>query len=361
MLTGMFRSALLLALAIIASASSAAAQTGWGFAVVDGDFYFTDLTRGRVVELDRVGRLRVLLEDVHCHNLAPGYDGRIYGEAVGTNRGGVGGIVAVWSLTPSGERAWMMPPTAAPVEGVWIARDAADNSYAWQGEEGRASRIVKRTPAGAVIALAGDGWGQADGRGTAAQFGRVGGLAVTPGGVVYVADSGHLRRIDLDGTVLTLARDAVSPKTGGLPGRADLFNHSLGVAVGSDETVYVVDHYNQRVVRWDRARGAVVIWNGENWLSRLTGGGIGWYPGGIAAAGEDVYVLEVLQVPAFAADLVGSPRIRRIAPDGSSTLIASVASAPLRAGMVMFAAAVVFGVLMWRRRRRSYKRIGMTT
>ena len=278
MVTRVVRAAFLLALATAASADSARAQAGWGLGVVNGEFYFTDLTRGRVVKLDPAGRVRVLIEDVHCHNLAPGYDGRIYGEAVGANRGGAGDVVAVWSLTASGERTWAMPPTARPPEGVWIARDAEGNAYAWQGEEGRTSRIVKRSPAG---------------------------------GVVYVADSGHLRRIGPDGAVETLARDAVSLRTGGLPGRADLFNHSMGVAVGDDETVYVADHYNLRVVRWDRSRGAVVIWSGADWLSRLTDGGLGWYPGGVAADGADVYVLEVFHAPGLVADLVGSPRIRR--------------------------------------------------
>jgi sugar lactone lactonase YvrE len=257
------QTAFLLAVATAASAGTARAQAGWGLAVQSDEFYFTDLTRGRVVKLDPAGRVRVLIEDVHCHNLAPGHNGRIYGEAVGTGRGGVGAVVAVWSLTTSGERAWVMPPTAQPAEGVWIARDALGNSYAWHGELGRASRIVKRTPAGAVTVLAGNGWGHADGRGSEAQFGHVGGLAVTRDGVVYVADSGHLRRISPDGSVETLARHAVSTRTGGLPGQADLFNHSMGVAVGENETVYVADYYNLRVVRWDEARGPDVILGGH--------------------------------------------------------------------------------------------------
>ncbi|MGH9779054.1 MAG: hypothetical protein ACRD5I_11645 [Candidatus Acidiferrales bacterium] len=359
-MTRVVRAAFLLALAMAASAGSARAQAGWGLGAVNGEVYFTDLTRGRVVKLDPAGRLHVLIEDIHCHNLAPGYDGRIYGEAVGANRGGAGDAVAVWSLTASGERTWAMPPTAQPGAGVWIARDAEGNAYAWQGEEGRTSRIVKRSPAGGVTVLAGGAWGHADGRSAEAQFGFVGGLAVTRAGVVYVADSGHLRRIGADGAVETLARDAVSLRTGGLPGRADLFNHSMGVAVSDDETVYVADHYNLRVVRWDRGRGAAVIWSGADWLSQLTDGGIGWYPGGVAADGADVYLLEVLRVPGLVADVVGSPRIRRYSPDGSSLVVAVVASTPLRLGVAAaFAAAIVGLVLLLR--RRGYRRMGMTT
>jgi hypothetical protein len=350
------RAALLLLLAL--GGLPARAQTGWGLGLVNAEFYFTDLTRGRVVKLDRTGRVHALIEDVHCHNLAPGYDGLIYGEAVGANSGGMGDEMGIWCLTTSGERSWLMPPTAPPIEGFWIARDALGNSYAWQGELGRVSRIVKRTPIGEVIVLAGAAWGQADGRGDAAQFGEVGGLAVTRDGSVYVADSGHLRRLDPDGVVQTLARDLISPKTGGVPGRAYLFNHSVGLAASEDGVVYLADHYNRRVVRWDHARGATVIWDAENWLSRLTGGGIAWYPGGVAFAGPDAYVLEVLQVPGLLADLVGSPQIRRISPDGSSTLVASVTSAPLRLGVAALVVLLVFGPLAWWRRSRARSRIG---
>lgn len=352
MLTRILRVAVLLLLAQALSPVPAHAQSGWGLGVVNGEFYFTDLTRGRVVKLASTGRVHSLIEDVHCHNLAPGYDGRVYGEAVGANQGGMGEEMAIWRLTPSGERSWLMPPTAPPTEGVWIARDELGNTYAWQGELGRVSRIVKRTPAGEVIALAGAAWGQADGRGDAAQFGQVGGLAVTRDGVVYLADSGHLRRLAPDGVVHTLARDLLSPKTGGVPGHAYLFNHSVGLAVSADGVVYLADHYNRRVVRWDQARGTAVIWeSAEAWLSRLTGGGIAWYPGGVATEDSGVYVLEVLQVPGLLADLVGSPRIRRIAPDGSSELVTAVASAPLRLGLAAATVALILGVVALRRRR----------
>src|SRR5688572_2124170 len=329
MLTCVARNSLLL-LSLALGPTVAEAQLGWGLGVADGEFYFTDLTRGRVAKIDSTGRLHTLIEDVHCHNLASGYDGFIYGEAVGANRGGMGEQMAVWRLAVSGERSWVMPPTAPPSEGVWIARDALGNSYAWQGELQRYSRIVRRSPEDALSVLAGDAWGQADGPGAAARFGQVGGLAVTREGVVYLVDSGHLRRISLAGDVETLARDLVSTETGGVPGHADLFNHSVGLAVSEDEAVYIADHYNLRIVSWDRDRGAAVPWHGGGWLSRLTGGGISWYAGGVATADGDVYVLEVLQVPSFLADLIGSPRIRRIAPDGSSTLAATVASSQLR-------------------------------
>ena len=344
------------ALLLVAFGSSVHAQNGWGLAVVNGEFHFTDLTRGRVVKIDRSGRVNVFFEDIHCHNLAPGYDGRIYGEAVGTGSGGVGGVVGVWSLTANGEKGWVMPPTGQPLSGVWISRDEIGNSYGWDGEPDITSRIVRRGPSGEISILGGGEWGQADGVGASARFAYIGGLATTRGGVVYVTDSGHLRRVQPDGTVDTVVQNIVSERTGGLPGEASLFNHSVGVAVSENETVYIADHYNLRVMRWDRNNGASIAWNGADWLSRLTDNGIGWYPGGVAVDGTDLYVLEVLIAPPFLADLVGSPRIRRILPDGSSTSVASVASTPMRVGAAGIGVLLVLGLALLGRRLRGKRR-----
>ena len=344
------------ALLTVAFGSSVRAQNGWGLGIVDGEFHFTDLTRGRVVKIDRSGRLNVLFENIHCHNLAPGYDGRIYGESVGSNSGGDGGVVGVWSLTADGEKGWVMPPTGQSLSGVWIARDEIGNSYAWEGELDITSRIVRRGPSGEISILGGSEWGQADGVGASARFGNIGGLASTRDGVVYVTDSGHLRRVQHDGTVDTVAQNIVSERTGGLPGQASLFNHSVGVAVSGDETVYIADHYNLRVMRWDRNNGASIVWNGADWLSRLTSNGIGWYPGGVAVDGADLYVLEVLIAPPLVADLVGSPRIRKILPDGSSTSVASVASTPMRAGAGGVGVLLILGVALLVRRLRGKRR-----
>jgi hypothetical protein len=104
--------------------------------------------------------------------------------------------------------------------------------------------------------------------------------------------------------------------------------------------------------------GLTLFWEGTDWLSRLTDGGIAWFPRGVATDGSAVYILEVLQVPALVADLIGSPRIRRIEPDGSSRLVASIASAPLRLGVATAVALLIAAVVAWRRR---YSRMGMTT
>ena len=346
---------------LLGCASLAPAQTGWGLAVQDGAFTFTDLTRGRIARVESDGRLRVLIPDVHCHNLAPGYDGFIYGESVGTNRGGMGDVLGVWRLPPSGELEWVQPPAASPADGAWIARDAAGNTYGWRAE-GIEWRIVRRAPDGSATLSMGRG----------GEFANVGGLAVSRAGVLYALDSGDLRRMAADGGVTTLARGIASGRTGGIPGRQDLFNHSVGLAVaeiGGQETVLVVDHYNHRVVAWNERDGARVLWSTSSRLVRLTNGGLGWQVTGVSVEGGAVYVLEALAGPAIVADVVGSPRIRRVGADGRSTIVAHVASAPVRAAAGTLAFGVVALVLYlglrrkWRQRRRTphQMRMGMTT
>jgi len=118
------------------------AQAGWGIGVIKGDIYLSDLDRGQVIKLDRNGKRRILVDDIHCHNLAPAFDGSVYWEAVGTNRGGMGDTVAIWRLSPNDELDYLMPPTPTPTLGVWISHDATGNSYSWHQAGERISQIL---------------------------------------------------------------------------------------------------------------------------------------------------------------------------------------------------------------------------
>ncbi|HUP49474.1 MAG TPA: hypothetical protein VNA04_11855 [Thermoanaerobaculia bacterium] len=311
------------------------AQSSWGIAPIDGDFYLTDLGRGRVVRLDGRGSIHVVIDDVHCHNLASDHRGRVHGEAVGEGAGGTGGVVSLWRIA-GGRVERVMGPASEPEPGLWIARDAAGNSYGWMGSGERLSRIFVRTPAGDAAVLAGEEWGLEDGSASEARFAAVGAVAASADGTLYVTDSGHLRRVSRGGEVETLARDVVSVRTGGLPGDFGLFNHSVGLAVGAGDTVLIADAYNRRGVRWRPGHGTDVFRDQASWLSRITGGGLGWSPAGIAFDGGDILVLEAFSSPRFLASLIGTPRLWRIRPDGSSERLATFASRPLR-----IAAAVV--------------------
>ncbi len=115
-------------------------------------------------------------------------------------------------------------------------------------DAGDAQRIRRITPQGVVSSLAGGGQGYANGPGASARFSTPSGLAISPSGVLYLADTGNnaVRRITMDGTVSTQA--------GGLsPGYRDgvaheaRFNGPVGIAVDSGGRVIVADTYNDRI------------------------------------------------------------------------------------------------------------------
>ncbi|MFQ5925993.1 MAG: hypothetical protein ACE5MH_00990 [Terriglobia bacterium] len=329
------------------------AQAGWGLAADgQGQFFFCDIQRDRVWKLDQQGKLHLLFTQNHCHTLLLSYDGNIYGEDIGgESRGGPG--VSLWKLTPQGQRSYILPPTTNPDKSIWIVRDREGNTYAWNGNQHakRESQILKRTPAGTISVLAGSDWGYADGRGSEAKFGNVGGMAIGLDNTLYVAEEGNLRKVQLDGTVTTLARGLLSKATGGLPDLSGLWNHSMGMAVDAQNNVYVVDYRNRRVIKRTPEGVVTTIAQSKGIANALTRSQWGWFPTGVTIAGDEVYIMEDWPLPTFAADLIGSPRIRKVLPDGGITTVASVASPGTRALTLALAVGLAWVIVRWRRRR----------
>jgi DNA-binding beta-propeller fold protein YncE len=88
-------------------------------------------------------------------------------------------------------------------------------------------QIVRVSAAGVVTMLAGGAPGQADGRAAQATFRGPRGLAVSPGGDVYVSDTGNNAiRVISNGMVRTLASG---------------FSQPMGIALTPDGTLLVAD------------------------------------------------------------------------------------------------------------------------
>jgi hypothetical protein len=200
-----------------------------------------------------------------------------------------------------------------------VAVDSADNVYVadWGN-----STIRKITPAGVVTTLAGTALsqGSADGTGVAARFRGPTGLAVDSADNIYVADSSNstIRRVTPAGVVTTLAGTAgVNGADDGI-GAAARFNDPHGVAVDSDDNIFVTDSDSQtirKVTPW----GAVTTLAGTA-LAAGSDDGIGAAarfnaPQGLAVdSADNLYVADN-----------NNETIRRVTPTGAVTTVAGTA------------------------------------
>lgn len=278
----------------------------------EGRVYFSDLVR--VWRVDAQGELSLSRDgkDIHTHELFIDEAGNVYGtDGVydpATERHGI----AIWRVTPAGEFKYLLPPSYDPPRGLSMWRDRAGNTFAWEGDNYRkqGARLVRRSPDGTVTRLAGSSYGHADGRGDKASFGLARFTALGPDGSVYVTDESYVRRVSPDGAVTTLASDiridrADKPEEKGTPA------YLSGVSVDPQGFVYVADLSNGRVIKIAPDRKAETVFNSER----------PWSPNGVAWGGGALYVME------YAATTIHGPfytRVRKLSPDGTSTVLATV-------------------------------------
>ncbi|MBC7554446.1 MAG: Ig-like domain-containing protein [Taibaiella sp.] len=143
------------------------------------------------------------------------------------------------------------PATAARLGGPRaVAVDDYGNVYI---ADAGFSRIRKVDTSGIITTIAGTGSAGFSGDGgpaTAAQVGYILGLAISRSGDLYLADnsSSRIRKISPSGIITTFAG------TGGLgfsgdggPATAAQLNYPSGVAVDTNENVYIADQYNHRI------------------------------------------------------------------------------------------------------------------
>ena len=117
---------------------------------------------------------------------------------------------------------------------------------------------------GMVTTLAGSVQGFAEGVGAAAQFNSPEGIAVAPSGIVYVADTGNHRIRQLNpatGAVTILAGSEQGFAEG--VGAAAQFQDPHGIAVAPSGLVYVADTGNHRIRQLNPATGAVTTLAGS--------------------------------------------------------------------------------------------------
>ncbi|MFO1500234.1 MAG: PQQ-binding-like beta-propeller repeat protein [Verrucomicrobiota bacterium] len=127
-----------------------------------------------------------------------------------------------------------------------LAIDAQRTLYVAEWGSHRIRRILAD---GTVSELAGSIFpGRLDGTGGAARFNHPQGIAWDPSGALLVSEEENhtLRRVALDGSVLTLAGTGEAGYVDG-PGRTARFSAPMGVAVNVEGQVFVSDSANHRI------------------------------------------------------------------------------------------------------------------
>jgi NHL repeat len=189
-------------------------------------------------------------------------------------------------------------------DGSFLIADALNN------------RIRRVTPDGTISTYAGDGEHGFSGDGAPAVDAEIGsprGIATTPGGTLFIADSDNnrIRRVTPEGTIDTVAGD----------GSTDVLSKPFGVEPLPDGSLLVADTANSRV-RLIAPEGSITT---------VAGDGTAGYGGDgkAAAAAELNHPHAVLPLPGggFLVADTENHRVRRVWPDGTITTVAGTGTA----------------------------------
>ena len=144
----------------------------------------------------------------------------------------------------------------------------------------------------------------------------INGLAVGPNGSFFYTDDAAIGRISAKGVVSTFA--TVTPLANGpkIP-EMNLHPYLRGLKVDANGVVYVADAGDARVLKITPDGKIATILQLES----------PWAPTDVAVFGEIVYVLEFLHTPGDERT-EWMPRVRKITPDGRSTIIITVDQMP---------------------------------
>ncbi|MDH4099778.1 MAG: hypothetical protein OEV28_04320, partial [Nitrospirota bacterium] len=206
------------------------------------------------------------------------------------------------------------PATLAKISGVRDVALGPDGSIYLADLNNR--RIRRVTPNGIIDTVAGNGgigFGGDEGLATQATLYNPEGVAVSPDGSFYIADTqnSRIRKVSPDGIITTVAGTGTAGYSGDNgPATAAMLKRPEGVALGPDGSIYIVDTDNHRI----RKIGTDGI------ITTVAGTGAGGFSGdgGFAVQAKLSYPRMCTVSPdgiIYISDAYNR-RVRRITPDG---------------------------------------------
>jgi len=287
----------------------------WGI-VVDShkQVYFSDLET--IYKIDSQGKLTIFRAGEsgrHVHDLAIDAEDNIYGLDNTYNPQTQKFPRSIWKMSPKGEFSFIVPMTNNLPLGMSIWRDSDGNTYSVEpyNNEKKEAKIIKRTPDGKTSLFAGGKYGYLDGQKDKAEFGVITDMAFGKDNAIYLTNDDKIRKIDNTGTVTTIFRAAVPTKNRQNP---ETSSRLFGLDVDKQNNIFVADFDNSRLLKISSDGTVSTILNSEK----------DWTPIGVAASGDEVYVLEGR--PFSSAQHTGN-RVLKISADGKSTVIANLEDA----------------------------------
>jgi sugar lactone lactonase YvrE len=171
-----------------------------------------------------------------------------------------------------------------------------------------------------------------------AALGWINGITTGPNGSIYYTENNAVRRIAPDTSVTTIA--TVQPLAGG-PKIPDVDQHPYlrGLKVDDNGVVWVADNGDARVLKITPDGKVTTLVQLES----------PWAPTDVAIFGDIVYSLEYLHTPGDNR-LEWMPRVRKITPDGKSTIVMTIdqmpGARPAKAAQVSYLSAEFLSLLL---------------